>query len=168
MRKLFVAKDHEGKKIHIDSLHGMDSKDHEKFFCPYCSREVIPRFGEQKERHFAHKDGSCGVELNSKNKDDKDKNSGEIKLDSFKNNDHGAKADNTSRFKNAPDNGDRPDNPFYNRIITPKTLVRCRICGDNLRFENAVLIKENPGTNEGNIYICKNCRPRIKEIAKEL
>jgi len=127
MRKLFVAIS--GKeKIHIDNVLHDDSR---TFFCPYCSKEVTPKIGDIKEKHFAHKDGFCGVELDA----GKEEQGKEIKLTSFSTSDK---------------------DPFEKKI-TPKSLVRCRICGDNLRLENAVIVSDNK-------FICRKCIPRIREI----
>ena len=62
-RQLSVAFDEEGKRVPIDSV-----ERERKYLCPYCTREVIPKMGEKKVWHFAHKGEVCEY-LNIKTKD---------------------------------------------------------------------------------------------------
>ena len=54
MIKYQYAKDEKGKLIDINSL---DRKEREniKFFCVGCDNELIPKLGQIKKHHFAHK-----------------------------------------------------------------------------------------------------------------
>lgn len=140
MRKLFVALNNKGNKIHIDSI--KDEENIEKnteniYFCPYCKKEVIQKLSDMKENHFAHKDGKCGIELKTYEKTTK-----EINLSDFSS------------------NKSNDENPFK-KTMSSMSTVRCRICKDVLRIDNATKIKEN-------IYLCKKCIPRIKEISDEI
>ena len=149
MRKLFIAKNSKGDKINIDDIgqdnmpittgqncigsHAEADKEHDRFYCPYCNKEVIPRLGSLKEKHFAHKDGFCGVELDSY--------SGKAN----------AKTTTLSEFSGLE------EDPFSRKKLSAGSLVRCSICKDNLRFENAIRIDEDK-------FICKRCLPRAREI----
>jgi len=52
-RHLFYAKKGEGT-VHIDK-----AKKETGLLCPFCKRAVIPKQGEEKIWHFAHKGKSC-------------------------------------------------------------------------------------------------------------
>lgn len=57
MRKLTVALNEKGEKIIIDNLFKEDLKG--PYFCPICKTEVIPKQGNNKIWHFAHKFKDC-------------------------------------------------------------------------------------------------------------
>ncbi|MBT5023457.1 hypothetical protein HOK51_03905 [Candidatus Woesearchaeota archaeon] len=65
-RQLVIAKDKNGLDVNIDSI--SNSKE-DKYYCPYCKQEVIPRRGAKVVWHFAHKDCVCKY-LNLKTGDD--------------------------------------------------------------------------------------------------
>ncbi|MBN2880456.1 hypothetical protein JXM83_00225 [Candidatus Woesearchaeota archaeon] len=71
-RKLFIAIDKNGTKYHIDKLEDPSME----LFCPFCKKAVIPKFGNVKVNHFAHKDLSCGLTKQNEGK--------ETSLSSFK------------------------------------------------------------------------------------
>jgi predicted RNA-binding Zn-ribbon protein involved in translation (DUF1610 family) len=64
-RQLFVALDKDGRKVLVDDI---DKQSTDKFCCPYCKREVIPKQGEKNVWHFAHKEEVCEY-LNIKSSD---------------------------------------------------------------------------------------------------
>src|SRR3989338_10739336 len=63
-RKLFYAKDKSGTIALIDRLKPglLDNK----FFCPHCSEEVIPKMGDFNVWHFAHKGRVCDALIEKK------------------------------------------------------------------------------------------------------
>lgn len=73
-RKLSWAINEAGKKVFIEDLKDDELK--QKFNCPHCYAPVIPKRGEKKIWHFAHKGEECEfVKNNIKTKDDTTKNS---------------------------------------------------------------------------------------------
>lgn len=110
MRKLTTAINKNNERIHIDSYNREDSED--KFFCPYCKEEVIPKQGNNKVWHFSHKGKSCNLKSIKEN----EKKSKEISL-----NDYMSKTINTSQ---------------YNFSKSNKFL--CPFCHDTHLFENGV------------------------------
>jgi len=77
MRKLTVALTENGKRIHIDNLNSRQN--HEDLFCPYCKMELIPKQGNNKVWHFAHK----GIECDWNNLRSEDKTTKNISLNNF-------------------------------------------------------------------------------------
>jgi predicted SprT family Zn-dependent metalloprotease len=57
-RELFYAMDSNGVKHHIDKLDKVEAKN-SRFFCPHCKAMVVPKMGDQKIWHFAHKGEVC-------------------------------------------------------------------------------------------------------------
>ena len=59
-RQLFQAINKNGKTVLIDKIKNTEEQTKSnKYFCPYCKHEVIPKTGEKKVWHFAHKDEIC-------------------------------------------------------------------------------------------------------------
>lgn len=59
--QLWFARDTNNKIIHIKEI--TENIKHNKYICPLCGSEVIPRQGEEMAWHFAHKDKSkCTTE----------------------------------------------------------------------------------------------------------
>lgn len=48
-----------GKADNVDKANKLEKANKEEFFCPHCSETVVPKMGEQKVWHFAHKDRPC-------------------------------------------------------------------------------------------------------------
>lgn len=57
MRKLTVALTEKGERVHIDNF-SKDTYDG-ALFCPHCKMEIIPKQGDNKIWHFAHKGMDC-------------------------------------------------------------------------------------------------------------
>jgi hypothetical protein len=63
-RKLFFAKDKEDNVVIIDRLKpGIINN---KFSCPHCNEEVIPKMGDTNIWHFAHKGKVCDALIDNK------------------------------------------------------------------------------------------------------
>jgi len=64
MRQMAYAKDLKGEYVSIDN-----ARNTQRLFCPICNKEVVPKQGEDKIWHFAHKAGECGKTGNVNNAD---------------------------------------------------------------------------------------------------
>ncbi len=76
-RQLYIAIDSKSNRVKIEDVDRVDCdvdgdngevNRSEKYFCPYCKQEVIPKMGNKKVWHFCHKGEVCEY-LNIKKRD---------------------------------------------------------------------------------------------------